>query len=90
MDELKEFFEAYASGDSAKAEKALGDVLFAAVGVGRKAGGDCEKALKEAVERFAMRFTLAERFALEDGKIVTELSTKEWETYYQKAKSSLE
>ena len=88
-DELQEFFKALESGNATEAEKELGDVLFAAVNVGRKAGCDCEKALKESAERFAARFTLAERFALQDGKRVTELSPNEWDDYYQKAKASL-
>ena len=87
--ELKEFFEAYDKGDLTEAEKEIGDVLFAAVNVGRKAGCDCEKALKEATDRFAARFTKAEALALADGKVVTTLSDDEWETYYQAAKKSL-
>jgi polyribonucleotide nucleotidyltransferase len=74
----------------AAAEKEIGDLLFAAVNVGRKAGADCEKALKESVERFAARFTLAEEKALADGKIVTSLSEAEWDEYYRKAKKDLQ
>ncbi len=84
--ELAEFFEAYASGDSEHTEKELGDLLFSAVNVGRKAGVDCEKALKESVERFAKRFTKAESLALAEGKTVTELTEAEWDRYYQSAK----
>ena len=87
--ELEEFFEAYHAGNQAEAEKELGDVLFAAVNIGRKAGCDCEKALKESVERFASRFTAAEALALADGRIVTELSDEEWDEYYKKAKKAL-
>ena len=89
QEELEEFFSAYKSGDAIAAEKELGDVLFAVVNVGRKAGCDCEKALKESAERFAARFTKAEALALADGKIVTELSEEEWDGYYRKAKSQL-
>ena len=88
-EELAEFFEAYRLGDKAQTEKELGDVLFAAVNVGRKAGCDCEKALKESVERFAERFTLAEKKALADKKDVTELSEAEWDNYYLAAKREL-
>lgn len=88
--ELTEFFEAYRSGNAERTEKELGDVLFAAVNVGRKSGCDCEKALKESVERFAARFTLAEKKALADGKIVTELSEEEWDGYYVAAKKELQ
>ncbi|MBQ7923837.1 MAG: nucleoside triphosphate pyrophosphohydrolase [Clostridia bacterium] len=89
QEEIKEFFEAYQSGDKEAVEKELGDVLFAAVNVGRKAGCDCEKALKESVDRFAKRFTKAEALALADGKVVTELSEELWDEYYLKAKESL-
>ena len=88
--ELEEFFAAYKSGNNVEAEKELGDVLFAAVNIGRKAGADCEKALKESAERFAKRFTLAEALALADGKIVTELSENEWDEYYKLAKKELQ
>jgi tetrapyrrole methylase family protein/MazG family protein len=89
-EELEEFFLAYQKGDATETEKELGDVLFAAVSVGRKAGCDCEKALKESVDRFAARFTKAEALALADGKVVTELSDAEWDAYYIKAKKALQ
>lgn len=88
-EELAEFFEALNVGDKEAAEKEIGDVLFAAVNVGRKAGCDCEKALKEATDRFAARFTKAEALALADGRVVTELSEEEWDEYYRKAKQAL-
>lgn len=89
QEELKEFFEAYQSGNKEKTEKELGDVLFSAVNVGRKADCDCEKALKESVDRFSKRFEKAEALALADGKIVTDLSESEWDEYYKKAKAEL-
>ena len=63
-------------------------MLFAVVNVGRKSGCDCEKALKESAQRFAKRFTLAESYALKDGRVVTELSAQEWDNYYRKAKAA--
>lgn len=89
QEELCEVFEAMASGDSAWTEKEVGDLLFAAVNVGRKAGADCEKALKESVERFAARFTKAEEKAIADGRDVTTLSEAEWDKYYLAAKEEL-
>lgn len=86
QEELAEFFAAKTKEEK---EKELGDLLFAAVNVGRKAGVDCEKALKESVERFAARFTLAEKKALLEGKNVTELSESEWDKYYLQAKEEL-
>ena len=64
--------------------------MFAVVNVGRTAGCDAEKALKESAERFAKRFTEAEKLALADGKVVTELTEKEWDEYYVTAKKNLQ
>ena len=86
QEELQEFFQARARGNAVEMEKEAGDLLFACVNLGRKAGCDCEKALKESVERFAKRFTLAESLALADGKTVTELSEAQWDIYYKEAK----
>ncbi len=86
QEEIKEFLQAQTQDER---EKELGDLLFAAVNVGRKAGCDAEKALKESVERFAARFTLAEKKALADGKVVTKLSEQEWDNYYLQAKEEL-
>ena len=88
-EEIAEFTDAYQSGDAEKTERELGDVLFSIVNIGRKAGCDCEKALKESAERFAKRFTLAEKLALDEGKTVTKLSESEWDSYYQRAKEQL-
>ncbi len=87
--EIEEFFTAYREGNKEEAEKELGDLLFAAVNIGRKAGCDCEKALKESAEHFAARFTKAESLALADGKVVTALSAAEWDEYYTRAKNRL-
>lgn len=87
--ELAEFFEVLSCKDAQQIEKEMGDVLFAAVSVARKSGVDAEKALKECVDRFAARFTLAEGYALQEGKQVTMLSAEEWDNYYRRAKAAL-
>jgi tetrapyrrole methylase family protein/MazG family protein len=88
-EELKEFFSAVEKGNPTEAEKEIGDVLFAVVNVGRLCGCDLEKALKESVERFAKRFTLAEKYALQDCNDVTKLTAEAWDEYYKKAKEEL-
>ncbi len=88
-EELAEFFEAYEKGNATEIEKELGDLLLSAVNIGRKAGCDCEKALKESTQRFAARFTKAEALALADKKDVTTLSEEEWDVYYCRAKAEL-
>ena len=87
--ELEEFFEAQKAGDQAEMEKEIGDILFACVNLGRKAGCDCEKALKESAEKFAKRFTLAETYALKEHADVTKLTEQEWDKYYLQAKEEL-
>ncbi|MBQ8685941.1 MAG: nucleoside triphosphate pyrophosphohydrolase [Clostridia bacterium] len=89
QEELAEVFAAVERGDKAEAEREVGDLLFAAVNVGRKVGADCEKALKESVERFAARFTLAEKMANDGGRDVTKLTEAEWDAYYLAAKAAL-
>lgn len=88
--EIEEFLSARKSGNQAQIERELGDVLFSAINVGRKAGVDCEKALKESTDTFAKRFTLAEKLANEGGRDVTKLSTEEWDGYYRAAKKQIE
>jgi tetrapyrrole methylase family protein/MazG family protein len=59
-EEVQELREA-SSGSPDEQEQELGDVLFAAVAVGRKLGVDAETALRRSVRTFAERY---ERFAL--------------------------
>ncbi len=87
--EIEEFNEAYRLGDKAETQAELGDVLLSAVNAGRKAGCDCEQALKESVDRFVRRFTIAENMAIADGKTVTEMSDAEWDEYYRAAKKAI-
>jgi tetrapyrrole methylase family protein/MazG family protein len=88
-EELGEFKTAYRAGNETETEKELGDLLFAAVNVGRMAGCDCEKALKESTDKFARRFTETEKLARADGKDVTKLTEEEWDVYYRAAKQAL-
>lgn len=89
QEELAELFSALETGNATEIEKEVGDLLFSAVNVGRKAGVDCEKALKESVDRFALRFTKAEELALREHDEVDKLSESEWDEYYLQAKAEL-
>ena len=87
--EIQEFLAAKKQGNKQEIEKELGDVLFSAVNVGRMAGVDCEKALKESTDVFARRFTLAEKLARAACEDITKLSAKEWDGYYRAAKAAI-
>src|SRR5262249_23340362 len=65
-EELAELRAAVARGQPKEIEDELGDVLFAAAAVGRKAGLDPELALRRALGKFRRRFAVLERVLGED------------------------
>jgi MazG family protein len=67
----------------------LGDVLFAAVNVARRAGADPELAIRAAADRFRERVERAAGLAAADGSEFGTLGTAAQERYYQAAKALL-
>jgi MazG family protein len=67
----------------------LGDLLFAAVNVARRANVDPELALRAASGRFVGRVEAAERLAAEDGLTWSELPLDEQDRFYDRAKEQL-
>ncbi len=65
MDKLSEELEEFQAAvrEDSNVEEELGDLLFAAVKVGRFAGVDGETALQKACEKFIRRFRAVERLA---------------------------
>ena len=78
LGELKE-----AVREDSNVEEELGDLLFAAVKVGRFAGADGETALQKACEKFIRRFRAVERLA--EGPL-DELDVPALEALWQRAK----
>ena len=72
--------------DGANVEEELGDVLFAAVNVGRYRGVDPETALHGACEKFIRRFRIVEQTASERGKALDRLSEAELIELWREAK----
>lgn len=66
-EEQRELFSAIESGDKAKVEDELGDLLFSVVNVARFVGVDAEKALYKATDKFARRFRALEELAAQRG-----------------------
>ncbi len=66
----------------------LGDVLFAAVKVGRFAGIDPEAALYETCEKFIRRFQLMEEAVTRQGTTMDKLSIDELDALWKEAKRS--
>ena len=85
-EELAELLAALAEGDKAHISEEAGDLLFAAVNVGRLAGADCEQSLQESTRKFVDRFCATEDLIRADGKRMQDLSPDELWKYYEEAK----
>jgi MazG family protein len=84
-DELHELERANAAGDRDARFHELGDVLFAAVNVGRKLHLDPELALRAASGRFRARITTAAELAASDGGSWDDLPPERQLEYYARA-----
>lgn len=85
-EEVAELRQAVAENSNISEE--LGDVLFAAVKVGRFAGIDPEEALSSTCEKFIRRFRLVEEAASRQGNAMEDLSAEELEELWQDAKQA--
>ena len=65
----------------------LGDLLFAAVKVGRFCGIDPEEALHNACEKFLRRFRHVEQAAQQTGQAMDELPLATLEEFWANAKT---
>ncbi|MFL5923732.1 MAG: nucleoside triphosphate pyrophosphohydrolase [Gaiellaceae bacterium] len=96
-DEVRELKEAIAEAGGEPAPETepdthvfeeLGDVLFAAVNVARRANVDPELALRAMSDRFVARVERAEQLAGEEGRRWTELGLDEQDRYFDRAKKA--
>jgi MazG family protein len=88
-EELTEVQSALEAGDRAALEAEIGDLLFAAVNLARKAGVAPIAALEGANARFRRRFEVIERLALERGLDLAALSLERLDGLWEEAKSEL-
>jgi len=66
----------------------LGDLLFSCVNVTRLCGLDAEELLKNATEKFILRFTAMENLIKCDGKSLEGLTLREMDVYWNQVKST--
>ena len=85
-EEIAEFREALASGDKAKIADELGDLIFAAVNLGRHAGVEPEMALRGTNTKFRRRFSHIEQSLRASGETLEEASLERMEALWQDAK----
>lgn len=87
-EEVQEFEEALASGDSQRMSDELGDVLFAAINLARHGDIEPEVALRSASRRFEDRFRWIEVALTGQGKELKEASLEELDTLWEQAKAN--
>ena len=85
-EELAELKEAVQSGEAAKIEDELGDVVFAVVNLGRCLGVEAEVALNGTNNKFIRRFQHMEAALRERGRKWQELDLAQMEQLWQDAK----
>lgn len=86
-EELREVSDAL--GGDGDVEEEIGDLLFAAVNVARFAKVDPERALEKATDKFIGRFARVEQNALDQDKVLSDLSEDELDTLWNKSKEKV-
>ena len=86
-EETSELKEAIA--EQSGMEEELGDLLFSVVNIARMLDIDPEEALHKTSNKFIRRFDYLEQRAIEQGRVLTEMSLDEMEALYQEGKSEL-
>jgi tetrapyrrole methylase family protein/MazG family protein len=85
-EERREVTEALARGDQAAIEAEIGDLLFTAVNLARKAGKNAEDALRGATRRFEARFSRMEDAARRTGRRLADMRPAELDALWGEAK----
>ena len=86
-EEINEFRQS--KTDSQK-EHELGDILFSIVNFCRWNDVDAESALRKSNNRFTKRFKFIEKTCLDSGKVVNDLSVKQQNELWEKAKREID
>lgn len=86
QEELGELQEEVNLGNKDEIESEFGDVLFSLINYARFLGVNPENALERTNKKFSKRFQFLEGEAAKKGKSLKDMSLKEMETYWEKAK----
>ena len=89
-EETCEVRKALESGERESIDEEIGDLLFTAVSLARKAGTDPEKALYDATEKFIARFERLEAEVKKDGHEVADLTMPELDAIWDRIKHKTE
>lgn len=85
-EELQEVQEALLEGDQAHVREELGDLLFAAVNLGRFLGHDAEETLNESIDKFVSRFQCVEQELRDRGREMSDCSLEEMDAVWNEIK----
>lgn len=87
-EELDEVADAAETGNKARIEEELGDLLFAAANLARKLGVEPETALRNANLKFTRRFHHVEKRAAEDGVPLGEAGLERLDGYWEEVRAA--
>ena len=85
-EELKEFSDAYKSGEEEKIEEEYGDLIFSLVNLARFLNINPEQALRKTVVKFEERFRYIEQKAEEKGRKLKDMSLAEMDELWNETK----
>lgn len=89
LEEFEELKAVFQNGDPEHIKDEVGDLLFTAVNIARFLQIDPETALKRANHKFAARFKEMEKHFAEQGKPLREVSLKEMDEFWERAKGEV-
>jgi uncharacterized protein YabN with tetrapyrrole methylase and pyrophosphatase domain len=85
-EELAELERETATGNRARSEEEIGDLLFAVVNLSRKLGIDPNQALERANDKFKRRFAAVEKLARERGLLPGKPKLEELDRLWEEVK----
>lgn len=88
-EEIEELEEAQLNKDQAEMEKEIGDVLFSVINYARYLKIDADKALELTNKKFMARFRWMEAAAIEQKKLLQDMTLAEMDVLWTEAKKSL-
>ena len=85
-EEMTEVDEALAAADPDAVAEEIGDLLFAAANLARKAGVEPEQALSAATDKYIDRFAAVEALAAEKGQDMADMTPENLDILWKQAK----
>lgn len=86
LEELQEFHHEAINGNKEAMEKEFGDVLFSLINYARFLDLNPENALEKTNKKFIRRFQYMEKAAASDGHMLSDLTLRELDVYWEQAK----